>query len=139
MGRSIARVGQRLLDTIDGRCPWAPSAPRQPSECQGKHGFVSSTGVHYRTSYTAPELCPDCRGTGHNLRGYLPAIEWPACVRLPVDGLLTDFTTATPLHRHQIREAYELMTGLQLPEGEREAIASIARRLRLPPRVLRGE
>lgn len=24
--------------------------------------------------------CPDCTGSGHNLRGYLPEIEWPASV-----------------------------------------------------------
>lgn len=27
MAQSMRRQGQRLLDTLDGRCPWAPSAP----------------------------------------------------------------------------------------------------------------
>jgi len=75
MGRSLARQGQRLLDMLDGRCAWAPSAPRQPDECPSKHGYVSATGIYYRTSHTTPEPCPDCRGTGRNLRGVVPAIE----------------------------------------------------------------
>lgn len=31
--RGLARTARRLLDTLDGRCPWAPSAEAQPSEC----------------------------------------------------------------------------------------------------------
>jgi hypothetical protein len=62
---ATVKRGQWLLDALEG----------QPSECQGKHGYVSHTSVHYRTSHTAPEPCPDCRGTGHNLAGVLPRVE----------------------------------------------------------------
>lgn len=124
--QGIARVGQRVLDMLDGRCAWAPSAERQPSECQACVS-KSDTAVSIlmrasddgppalylsrkqeerlsRTRYMAGmDLsvldhlrnvgfdfklgpCPDCHDTGHNLRGVLPPIEWPACALPFVPG-----------------------------------------------------
>jgi hypothetical protein len=155
MGRSIARVGQRLLDTLDGRCPWAPNAAPQPSKCGSCLGLgtlpappsdsdglavdilpdgddvaafqdlaqgedsgsdedlgvsddASEWGSHTH-SRRALQRCPDCRGTGHNLRGYLPAIEWPACASRPVAELLNEFASSTPFHPDRVREAYEAL------------------------------
>jgi hypothetical protein len=73
-GDSIARTARRLLDTLDGRCPWAPSTLAQASACV--------TCLHRGPVVRAPEwldpICPYCRGTGHNLAGVLPAVEHPA-------------------------------------------------------------
>ena len=33
-GGNLRRAAQRLIDTLDGRCPWAPDADAQPSECE---------------------------------------------------------------------------------------------------------
>jgi hypothetical protein len=77
MGRSAARVGQRLLDMLDGHCAWAPSAEAQPSECQRCNGW----GVRRNADYGDPEDCPSCHGTGHNLRGVVPPIEWSPQIR----------------------------------------------------------
>jgi hypothetical protein len=80
-GDSIARTARRLLDTLDGRCLWAPSAKAQASECQAKgcdgdgyigpHTVESGDCVIVRDGHP----CPDCRGTGHNLSGVLPPVE----------------------------------------------------------------
>lgn len=139
MGRSLARLGQRILDMLEGECWWAPSAKRQPSECTGclpddadlpaifdrdrsrvarailegraevampiyispklharlactRHGtmadlseldFLHTAGVNIVRATT----CPDCQGTGHNLRGILPPLEWStAAVRWAEDA-----------------------------------------------------
>lgn len=83
------RVAQRLLDTLDGRCPWNPSAKRKPSECRGcaGDGYRHSREIALPSGGVAGvdvRTCPDCNGTGHNLRGYLPKVEWPAVVRRKV-------------------------------------------------------
>ncbi len=85
-GDSIARTARRLLDTLDGRCPWAPSAPAQTSECEGgckRHEFPGSDipptwGVRSVDVPSSWLKCPSCRGTGHNLAGVLPRVEYPA-------------------------------------------------------------
>lgn len=130
---ALARTAQRLLDTLDGRCPWAPSAEAQPSKCQTCEGSslsrvgrvidaIESDAIDVHTGHSAlarmppvasreftitkraPEpvvrvhhwlddvtikveglddlrACQTCRGTGHNLQGRLPDVEWPAVVR----------------------------------------------------------
>lgn len=91
MGRSVARVGQRLLDMLDGNdpgkpgCAWAPSAPPQPSECQTCGGWVQATAklAEAQAGPRPPDPvvvdmlqpCPDCKGTGHNLRGFVPMMR----------------------------------------------------------------
>lgn len=91
MGRSLARLGQHILDAIEG----------QPSECQRCHGkphtvisditrqalgrFATRAEAEraYRKGLAGEPLyslsflgeCPDCQGTGHNLAGYLPKPE----------------------------------------------------------------
>lgn len=82
MGRSIARVGRRLLDMLDGRCAWAPSAGAQPSECQRRACIEGRlpAGLMFGKP-TREHACQECKGTGHNLRGVVPAVEWPAVVR----------------------------------------------------------
>jgi hypothetical protein len=74
-GPGLARTARRLLDTLDGRCPWAPSAGKQASECQECDG-------HGSEPTRPPTTCEACHGTGHNLSGALPAVEWsPALLR----------------------------------------------------------
>jgi hypothetical protein len=74
-GDSLARTARRLLATLDGRCPWAPSAGKQASECQECDG-------HGSEPTRPPTTCEACHGTGHNLSGALPAVEWsPALLR----------------------------------------------------------
>jgi hypothetical protein len=67
-GDSIARTARRMLDTLDGRCPWAPSALAQASECLNCAGWVTKADGG---------ICHLCLGTGHNLAGVLPAGEHP--------------------------------------------------------------
>ena len=60
-----ARVARRVLDALEG----------QPSECE------ACGGAELRWNREARVLaeCLDCRGSGHNLRGVLPAVkldEW---------------------------------------------------------------
>ena len=55
--RQHVRMGKRLLEALEG----------QPSECHG------SACVLWRGTPWVD--CPDCKGTGHNLRGYLPPID----------------------------------------------------------------
>ena len=64
MGRSTARMGQRLLDAIAG----------QPSECQRCDGVLPAEWIR-------KGRCGLCHGTGHNLRGVLPGLVWSAQAR----------------------------------------------------------
>jgi hypothetical protein len=93
-GDSIARTARRLLDTLDGQCPWAPSAGAQTSRCAcwsvrpapppgPFDGPVCPPEDGQRLGYFRelprgpdPE-CRHCRGTGHNLAGVLPEVEHP--------------------------------------------------------------
>ena len=77
-GDSIARTARRLLDTLDGRCPWNASAKAQASECQTCNGSGDGRIAELDAWSTAIPACPDCRGTGHNLSGVLPQVEYPA-------------------------------------------------------------
>jgi hypothetical protein len=113
LGDSIARTARRLLDTLDGRCPWAPSALAQASECWGCTGHgetgpslpagpetwvarVSGPGVlvvgddgNSREAEIGEHVraqCPTCRGTGHNLAGVLPELEHPQDQRVVPRG-----------------------------------------------------
>jgi hypothetical protein len=93
-GRTLARAGQRLLDMLDmldGRCSWAPRAPVQPSECQECAGDGSTHYVDPYDGHIEDVSCRYCRGTGHNLAGVVPPIEWSPAVRrrladMPVPG-----------------------------------------------------
>jgi hypothetical protein len=49
-GPGIARTAQRLLDTLDGRCPWAPDAGYQPSECPTCCGPTTPNGTTFATA-----------------------------------------------------------------------------------------
>ncbi len=86
-GAALVRIGRRLLAALGG----------QLSECIGCEGH-GETGpglamnVSTRVRRAAVEgmriigevvrgPCPACHGTGHNLAGALPPIEWPAVVR----------------------------------------------------------
>jgi hypothetical protein len=100
-GGNLRRAAQRLLDTLDGRCPWNPDAPAQPSECpvcsgRGETGpewaapagavirIVIRPGVQVVGADGQPReaaigehvrgSCAACNGTGHNLRGTLPPL-----------------------------------------------------------------
>lgn len=90
VGPNIARTAQRLLDTLDGRCPWAPSAEAQPSKCDRCKGLGRTpTRADIKAGLGKPGMavaydatgcpvsvsCGPCRGTGHNLAGALPPIE----------------------------------------------------------------
>ena len=97
-GGNMRAAAQRLLDTLDGRCPWNTDAEAQPSECQhpacaegevlrvniGNHQFALAKppvrGVvpsgHSRglPGEASRDRCLDCHGTGHNLQGTLPPL-----------------------------------------------------------------
>jgi hypothetical protein len=102
-GPGIARTAQRLLETLDGRCPWSPEAKVQSGtcgSCRGSRFMLEGVRRAVIDSMTAsalqryPDLpvrealdlenrvaglaCNDCRGTGHNLAGVLPPVEPPA-------------------------------------------------------------
>jgi hypothetical protein len=85
-GDSIARTARRLLATLDGRCPWAPSAKPQMSRCWRCAGSGEVGPIAYgpfeadgRAEFIMRSPpCPGCRGTGHNLAGVLPEVEHPA-------------------------------------------------------------
>jgi hypothetical protein len=73
MGRSLARLGRRVLGAIEGQ----PSACGRCSfEHNGESDFSGIT-----TSIHGWFVCPDCKGTGHNLRGTLPPLEWSPAAR----------------------------------------------------------
>ncbi len=85
------RGARRLLDALEG----------QPSECPGLDAgeydelseFVIINDARSRAVpcvggwldpsviFAAARRCPRCQGTGHNLRGTLPALEWSPAVR----------------------------------------------------------
>jgi hypothetical protein len=73
----IARTAQRLLDTLEGRCPWAADAVAQVSGCRscGAVGFDESDYTVADDGRLVRPECSDCRGTGHNLAGVLPPVE----------------------------------------------------------------
>jgi hypothetical protein len=102
-GPGIARTAQRLLETLEGRCPWSPEAKVQSGtcgSCRGSRFMFEGVRRAVIDSMTAsalqryPDLpvrealdlenrvaglaCNDCRGTGHNLAGVLPPVEPPA-------------------------------------------------------------
>lgn len=135
------RAGQRLLDMLDGRCSWAPSAGAQPSDCQACAGFAETFDdalaavrrcamadhddgdaqpqrmvvgrvlyerlVHTRTHADTSQWqmlesigramgvgvvmqldCQTCNGTGRNLAGVIPQLEWvPAFRRKLADAI----------------------------------------------------
>lgn len=76
MGRSTARMGQRLLDALAG----------QPSECVRCTGNSAGHGRLWVSARdgNGTRDCPDCRGTGRNLAGVLPGLEWSPAVRRKV-------------------------------------------------------
>jgi hypothetical protein len=81
-GDSIARTAKRLLATLDGRCPWAPGAKVQASECPECDGGTkrvvescSEFGMEPDPWLAILRRDCTCRGTGHNLAGVLPAVE----------------------------------------------------------------
>lgn len=83
-----ARLARRVLDALEG----------QPSECEECEG--DGVVVVFDEDESGPvfleDACPDCRGTGHNLRGVL-ASPWPAVVRRKVlDGVHTNDDDSLP-------------------------------------------
>jgi len=92
--RGRARTAQRILDMLNGRCPWAPGAEAQPSECQACKKSLAGPGRELGEQVTPASWilvsCPACHGTGHNLAGVLPPIEWsPAVRRRVLDAAMT--------------------------------------------------
>ncbi len=80
MGHARARLGRLLLGTLNGR--WAPSEC-QAEGCDGGERQARRIGADGWNTWD----CPDCRGTGHNLAGVLPPVEWsPQARHAAVDG-----------------------------------------------------
>jgi hypothetical protein len=73
MGHASARLWRSLLAMLDGYCPWAPSARKQPSECTNPR--CESGYVAHPHGWATRIECPRCCGTRHNLAGYVPAVE----------------------------------------------------------------
>jgi hypothetical protein len=93
--RARARTAMRLLDTLDGRCPWGPGAPAQSDAC-GRCDGSGRSAVHPEVLAMAAEdmelgpmhnqllrgavdgdgtiSCGRCAGTGRNLNGILPEV-----------------------------------------------------------------
>jgi hypothetical protein len=122
-GDSIARTARRLLDTLDGRCPWAPSVLAQASGCPLCAEGTLVTGPHPRPPTGAfaslnqiaaievepgrwawSSACPTCRGTGHNLAGVLPAPRVSQAILTP--GAVRAARAAT--RARQVNEIAEL-------------------------------
>jgi len=61
------KSAQRLLDTLDGRCPWAPKSPPIYDWCNKPAPFHNNPD-YYR--------CARCNGTNQNLWGTIPSIDW---------------------------------------------------------------
>jgi hypothetical protein len=80
------KTAQHLLDTLEGRCPWAPSARPQFNECPECGGACPCCGASptlpHNMSCAPAWQCRDCRGAGRNVRGMLPSIEGRAERRL---------------------------------------------------------
>jgi hypothetical protein len=74
-GDSVARTARRLVDTLDGRCPWAPSARAQASECLADCVWAELGNGEFAWCESLLTRCERCRGTGHNLAGVLPDVE----------------------------------------------------------------
>ena len=64
MGRSLARLGRRVLEALEG----------QPDECEACDGEGWWVIGGLDGSPPEREGCPDCHGTGDNLRGELPKV-----------------------------------------------------------------
>jgi hypothetical protein len=65
MGRTLAKLGRDLLEALEG----------QPSECQADECSEGLLPYDGEGEFCGFGPCPDCHGTGHNLRGVLPAVE----------------------------------------------------------------
>lgn len=86
--RSRARVGRRVLDMLDGRCEWSSGMAQQGkcSACGGQGMKVTGQAGVSRLSETEvsrgyyARVCATCDGSGQNLRGTIPTIEWPQLV-----------------------------------------------------------
>lgn len=68
----LAPIAQSILDTLNGKCPWAPSAQAQPHKCPTCKGTGDSL---LRMVDGDCPCCDVCEGTGHNMSGTLPAVE----------------------------------------------------------------
>ena len=77
MGRALARLGQHILDALEG----------QPGGCQAD----GCERGHLEWGGEINPVCLACNGSGHNLRGTLPPIEWsPAVVVAVADCIRHD-------------------------------------------------
>ena len=73
-GGNLRGAAQRLLDTLDGRCPWAPDATAQASTCGcAAYPDPCDPARPYRVDARG-SVCTRCGGTGRNLHGYLPPL-----------------------------------------------------------------
>ena len=73
-GGNLRGAAQRLLDTLDGRCPWAPDATAQASTCGcAAYPDPRDPARPYRVDARG-SVCTRCGGTGRNLHGYLPPL-----------------------------------------------------------------
>ena len=111
-GADLRRMGQRLLDAIAG----------QPSRCQTCDGDGwRTTMVEAWGGFSAPEdePCPDCHGTGHNLAGVLPGLEWSAQIRRKTgDALWANWGTGKPCAGWISGMPYSTWDTRTVPRGE---------------------
>jgi len=104
-GAELRRMGQRLLDAIAG----------QPNECQIP-GCPESGALIGARGWSS---CPDCHGTGHNLAGVLPGLEWSAQVRRKTgDALWANWGTGKPCAGWISGMPYSTWDTRTVPRGE---------------------
>lgn len=74
MGRSLARRGRLILAALED----------QPDKCEACNGSGLCTLSMLSRPHAKDHSCLRCNGSGHNLRGFLPPVEWPSVVRRKV-------------------------------------------------------
>ncbi len=127
MGRALARLGRRVLEVLEG----------QPDECESCGGsgesessiveaLTAAVGVSGTITLTGSGddvivSCPDCHGTGANLRGRLPPVEMTARERFEAGAARADRRARLVA---QMRESMDL-AALELGGPSSEVVEAV--------------
>ena len=92
------KVARRLLAATEGQ----PSKCPTPECHSGRWLSAEAIDRRARGQPCHPaEDCPDCKGTGHNLRGTLPPIEWSPAIVVAVADCIRHDSPPNPGPRHR--------------------------------------